>query len=149
MSKKCCFLNSTKWSVLSDSKVRLLDSLKEERKQIPIAPLCFRRCSTAIASAAAAADAYGFQAGKQILVDRKSGPTLRFWRGCEKASPSNALLFVWKQSFLSQTKGWKKCKKNVYFEIESLGFGGWKQVLIRLFLIKLVPKFWFCEFLMR
>lgn len=62
---------------------------KKRGSRSPIAPLCFRWCSTAIASAAAAAaDTYGFQGGKQILVDRKSGPTLinlkilkRVWKG--------------------------------------------------------------------
>lgn len=43
---------------------------------------------------------YEFKGGKQILIAHRSGPTIRFWRGCEMASWSDALLFVWKQSWL-------------------------------------------------
>lgn len=56
-------------------------------KQVLIAPLCFRRCSNAIVSAAAAA-AHGLQGGKQIIIDHKSGPTLRFWRVKRLLSPA-------------------------------------------------------------
>lgn len=43
---------------------------------------------------------FEFKGGKQILIAQRSGTTIRFWRGCEMPSWSDALLFVWKQSWL-------------------------------------------------
>lgn len=142
VTNKFHFHNS-KWSVVSIAKWDYGIRWTKRGKQIPIAPLCFRRCSTAIVSAAAAA-AYGFQGGKQILIDHKSGPTIRFWRGCKKAFRSSALLFVWKQSFLhmsSQTKGRQRCKKALFHRAWDLVVEGGP--FFCLFLIKLVLKLWF------